>query len=91
MKNRDKQPTHLMTIYDKPSFGRFHSPFNLTAQPMERLLLIDFKGDPLVKCIELQEFDDPLHGKGLLVILYRQARIQVEGSELTTLPHWTRT
>jgi hypothetical protein len=63
-----------MTIYDKPSFGRFHSPFNLTAQPMERLLLIDFKGDPLYKGIELQMFDDPLHGKGLLVILYRQDR-----------------
>ena len=61
-------------IYDKPSFGRVYPLFNLTAQPMQRLLLIDFKGDPHYRSIELQHFDDASHGQGLLVILYRQDR-----------------
>ncbi len=58
--------------YEVPTAGQFYSPFDLRLRPMERLLLIDFTGDPVYRCIEVQSFDDAVQGKGLLAMLYRR-------------------
>jgi len=49
------------------------SPFHLHIDPMERLLLLNFEGDPdrVYVGFEPQYFDDPVHGRGLLVIGWR--------------------
>ncbi len=63
---------HESNLYGVPATGRFYSPFDLKLRPMLRLLLIDFAGDPVYRCIEVQSFDDPVQGKGLLAMLYRR-------------------
>jgi hypothetical protein len=52
--------------------GRFFSPFNLSLDPMERLLLINFNKDPdtIYTGFEPQFFDDDKRGRGLIVIAY---------------------
>ncbi len=57
------------TIYTDKESDCFYSPFSLDISPMEKLMLIDFKGDSLYETIELQVFDD-YRGKGAAVILY---------------------
>lgn len=49
------------------------SPFHLDTDPMEGLLLVNFEGDPdrVYLGLEPQAFDDPIHGRGLLVIGWR--------------------
>jgi hypothetical protein len=53
---------------------KFYSPFNLQIDQMQRLLLINFTGDPdeIYMGFEPQYFDDPLNGTGLLVIGWRK-------------------
>lgn len=50
----------------------FHTPFKLRVQPMARLLLINVQDGAAYKGFEPQWFNDDVHGRGLLVILYRQ-------------------
>lgn len=59
-------------LYTTAGTGHFYSPFNLTLDPMERLLLINFTGDPdsIYVGFEPQVFDDAKHGRGLIVIAY---------------------
>jgi hypothetical protein len=46
-------------------------PFRIGIDPMERLLVASFKGDPEFEMIEPQIFDDPVNGKGMRVLRYR--------------------
>jgi hypothetical protein len=49
-------------------------PFRIDVDPMERLLLVNFEQDPDTTYVgfEPQVFDDPVHGRGHLVIGWRQ-------------------
>ncbi|NJD54024.1 MAG: hypothetical protein FIB07_14290 [Candidatus Methanoperedens sp.] len=47
-------------------------PFRLDIDPMERLLVADFKDDPEFKGLEPQVFDDPINGRGMRVLRYRK-------------------
>jgi hypothetical protein len=60
-----------MTI-DTPSLRRIILPIRLGIDPMEGLLVADFKGDPEFQGIEPQVFDDPINGKGMRVLRYRK-------------------
>jgi len=46
-------------------------PIRIGIDPMERLLVASFKGDPEFEMIEPQIFDDPVNGKGMRVLRYR--------------------
>ena len=60
-----------MIRYDRPPSQRVIVPFELVHDPMERLLIVNFTGDPEYNGIELQVFDDPIKGNGLAVLMYR--------------------
>ncbi len=47
-------------------------PFRLGLDPMEKLLVATFKGDPEFEAIEPQLFDDAVNGKGMRVLRYRK-------------------
>jgi hypothetical protein len=47
-------------------------PVRVGLDPMERLLVADFKGDPEFVGIEPQVFDDAVNGKGMRVLRYRK-------------------
>ena len=53
------------------SSNLFVIPIQLSIDPMERLLVANFKNDPEFEMIEPQVFDDPINGKGLRVLRYR--------------------
>jgi len=61
-----------LRLYDSSFAGLFYSPFCLTIDPMARLMLINITADPddVYIGFEPQVFDDPVHGRGLLVIAY---------------------
>ena len=59
------------TIYAGANRDHFYTPFHLRVDPMERLLLINWRKGQYYKGAEPQWFDDEQHGRGLLVILYR--------------------
>ena len=42
-------------------------PIRVSIDPMERLLVASFKGDPEFEAFEPQVFDDPINGKGMRV------------------------
>lgn len=60
-------------IYAKNSDGSFYSPFSLSIDEMEHLILINFEKDPdeHYNTFELQKASDKSGRKGLLVIAYR--------------------
>lgn len=60
-------------IYGSPPEGFFYSPFGLQVDPMKRLLLIGFEKDPdkVYVGFEPQVFDDPVNGRGMLVVAWR--------------------
>lgn len=67
-------------IYGTQFQGVLYSPFSLTRDRMERLLLINFERDPdsVYLGFEPQVFNDPINGKGLMVIAYlRDGRIDI--------------
>jgi hypothetical protein len=47
-------------------------PFSLSIDPRDRLLLFDVADDPVYAAIEIQVFDDEVHGQGMLVLLERR-------------------
>jgi hypothetical protein len=53
-------------------------PFTLAVEPMARLANCEFADDPIYDALELQWFDDPEHGTGLLVLLSRRADRRVD-------------
>ncbi len=57
---------------DSCSRRRLILPIRLGIDPMEGLLVADFKGDPEFCGIEPQVFDDPKNGKGMRVLRYRK-------------------
>ncbi len=66
----------------------FYSPFTLTVEPMARLLLINITADPdeVYVGFEPQVFDDPVTGRGLIVIAYlRDGRVDVYHAPTVTL------
>ncbi len=52
---------------------RIYNPFQISIDPMERLLLVNFEKNPdtIYVGIESQAFDDDVNGKGHLVIGWR--------------------
>jgi hypothetical protein len=54
------------------SLCRVVLPIRLGIDPMERLLVASFKGDPEFEEFEPQVFDDPVNGKGMRVLRYRK-------------------
>lgn len=47
-------------------------PIRVGIDPMERLLVASFKGDPEFEGLEPQVFDDPINGRGMRVLRYRK-------------------
>lgn len=60
-----------LDIYIDTISKSFYSPLNINIEPMDKLMLIDFKGDSIYETIELQIFNDE-RGKGATVILYKK-------------------
>lgn len=84
------QTADAENLYSKPSNGRVATPFRLDHDPMQRLLLINFENDPddIYIGFEPQWFDDPLNGRGLLVIGWRKdGRIDVYHQPSLSLAH----
>ncbi len=52
--------------------GQFVFPVLLGIEPIKRLLVVSFKGDPEYEMIEPQYFDDAVLGKGLRILVYRK-------------------
>ena len=61
-----------MTI-NTPSVRKIIIPIRLGIDPMERLLVASFKGDPEFEGLEPQVFDDPVNGKGMRVLRYNRS------------------
>jgi hypothetical protein len=65
-------------IQNKPMYQNkelpLFNPFSFHVDPMNRLLLVNFEKDPdeIYIGLEPQYFDDPINGKGLLVIAWRR-------------------
>ena len=60
-----------LKIYDRPPRNMILSPFNLTFDPTDRLLIVNFEEDPIYYSIELQVFNK-LDKEYPLVIMYRK-------------------
>lgn len=56
-------------LYGRPGTGVFYSPLNARVASMDKLLLVDFGGDPVYASIELQTFDDA-RGRAARVLMY---------------------
>jgi hypothetical protein len=75
-------------LYNDQNTATCFSPFNLKYDVMARLLLINFESDPDTVYIgfEPQVFDNPVKGRGLLVIAWRlDGRIDVYHQPTLTL------
>lgn len=61
-------------IVDRAAGEHYILPFTLSAELMQRLLIINLQNDPdeVYEGFEPQVFDDPVNGKGLLVIGWRR-------------------
>lgn len=61
-------------VYSRMSDGVFFSPFNLSVDKMEHLILINFEKDPdeLYNILELQKARDRYGERSYLVIAYRK-------------------
>ncbi|MBA2638322.1 MAG: hypothetical protein H0U79_08920 [Solirubrobacterales bacterium] len=53
-------------------------PLSLTVRPIARLLNFELADDPVYDGLELQWFDDHLHGSGMLAFLSRRANRRVD-------------
>jgi hypothetical protein len=70
------------SIHDVPSSPQhpeetkctYHCPFFLDYDPMDRLILLNIDSDPdeIYEGFEPQAFNDPINGKGILVLAYRR-------------------
>jgi hypothetical protein len=60
-------------IYDRAEDDQLYAPVHLHIDPMEGLLLVNFENDPdeIYIGFEPQLFDDPIHGRGSIVIAWR--------------------
>ena len=54
------------------SWRKVMLPFRVGLDPMEKLLVATFKGDPEFEAIEPQVFDDAVNGNGMRVLRYRK-------------------
>jgi hypothetical protein len=64
----------IIKLDTKPNINeqkKFVLPIRLSIDPMERLLVANFKNDPEFEMLEPQLFDDPINGKGLRILRYR--------------------
>jgi hypothetical protein len=64
---------HPPDIYQRSADGNFYAPFNLRLDLMQRLLLINLRRDldAVYLGFEPQVFDDPVNGRGLIVVAWR--------------------
>jgi hypothetical protein len=71
--SEEKTRLHSTSIYKKEKLP-VYIPFSFKIDPMKRLLLVNFEKDPdsLYIGLEPQYFNDPINGKGLLVIAWRR-------------------
>src|SRR5215210_2333534 len=53
-------------------------PFSLSLSPIARLLNFELSADPVYDGLELQWFDDDVHGRGLLAFLSRRGDRRVD-------------
>jgi hypothetical protein len=53
-------------------------PFALTVEPMAAMLNFEIADDPTYAGLEIQRFDDPVHGSGLAVLLMRREDRRVD-------------
>ena len=53
-------------------------PFTLTIEPMAAMLNFEIADDPTYSGLEVQRFDDDIHGQGLAVLLVRRADRRVD-------------
>ncbi|CAN5592237.1 hypothetical protein BH23BAC1_BH23BAC1_48790 [soil metagenome] len=67
------EPIHQTIKKKRDRHSKVYCPFGLTIDPMERLLLINIEKDPdlIYLGFEPQVFNDPINGKGLLVLGWR--------------------
>lgn len=56
----------------KTNSNKIVLPIQLAVDPMERLIVVSFKGDSEFEMFEPQMFYDPINGKGLRIIRYRK-------------------
>jgi hypothetical protein len=54
------------------SLRRMVLPIRLGIDPMEGLLVANFEGDPEFEGLDPQVFDDPINGRGMRVLRYRE-------------------
>ena len=69
--SKQKMEINAMTT-DSLSWRRLVLPIRLGIDPMEKLLVASFKGDPEFEGFEPQVFDDPVNGRGMRVLRYRK-------------------
>ena len=53
-------------------------PFDLTVEPMAAMLNCELAGHPVYDGLELQRFDDDVHGSGMLVFLSRRETRRID-------------
>lgn len=53
-------------------------PFSLSVEPMAAMLNFEIADDPNYTGLEIQRFDDPVHGTGVAVLLMRRADRRVD-------------
>lgn len=59
-------------IPDRTASDRLIQPFELSIEPMARMLNFEIVGDPHYTGLEIQSFDDPVHGRGTVVFVSRR-------------------
>jgi hypothetical protein len=65
------QQDNASDIYGVPGEGRFYSPFNITIDPVKRLMLIFWSNGAVYEPMALWAFDNPVKGKGMLAMMHR--------------------
>ncbi len=53
-------------------------PFSLEIEVMDRMLNFEIADDPIYSGFEIQAFDDPHHGEGMVVLLSRRPDERVD-------------
>jgi hypothetical protein len=61
-----------------PGAARLLCPFDVHVEPGPAILNCELADDPVYDGLELQQFDDPLHGTGMLAFLQRRADGRVD-------------
>ena len=71
MQNNENHVSNVMELNNR-NIHKFVLPIKISIDPMERLLVASFKGDPEYTMLEPQVYNDPVNGKGMRVLRYRR-------------------